>query len=80
MLVLFDNGTPHTLARYLIARHTVTEHVLVDGIGSETANCWRLPNRQDSKFFSQRTRTSAINKTLQIARSRWSRSGKVDGH
>lgn len=25
MLVLFDNGTPRTLARYLIAEHTVTE-------------------------------------------------------
>ena len=25
MLVLFDNGTPRSLARYLIDRHTVTE-------------------------------------------------------
>ena len=25
MLVLFDNGTPRTLARYLIESHTVTE-------------------------------------------------------
>ena len=25
MLVLFNNGTPRTLARYLIGRHTVTE-------------------------------------------------------
>src|SRR5271163_950733 len=25
MLVLFDHGTPRTLARYLIDRHTVTE-------------------------------------------------------
>lgn len=25
MLVLFDNSTPRTLARYLISRHTVTE-------------------------------------------------------
>ncbi len=25
MLVLFDNGTPRTLARYLIPQHTVTE-------------------------------------------------------
>lgn len=25
MLVLFDNGTPRTLVRYLIAHHTVTE-------------------------------------------------------
>lgn len=25
MLVLFDNNTPRTLARYLIPRHTVTE-------------------------------------------------------
>ncbi len=25
MLVLFDNGAPRTLARYLIDRHTVTE-------------------------------------------------------
>jgi len=25
MLVLFDNGTPRTLARYLIERHAVTE-------------------------------------------------------
>jgi hypothetical protein len=25
MLVLFDNGTPRTLARYLIDSHTVTE-------------------------------------------------------
>lgn len=25
MLVLFDNGTPRTLARYLIERHTITE-------------------------------------------------------
>jgi hypothetical protein len=25
MLVLFDNGTPRTLARYLIDEHTVTE-------------------------------------------------------
>lgn len=25
MLVLFDNGTPRTLAKYLIGRHTVTE-------------------------------------------------------
>jgi len=25
MLVLFDNGTPRTLARYLIGKHSVTE-------------------------------------------------------
>jgi hypothetical protein len=25
MLVIFDNGTPRTLARYLIDRHIVTE-------------------------------------------------------
>lgn len=25
MLVLFDNGTPRTLARFLIGEHTVTE-------------------------------------------------------
>jgi hypothetical protein len=25
MLVLFDNGTPRTLARYLIDQHTITE-------------------------------------------------------
>ena len=25
MLVLFDNGTPRTLARYLIDHHSVTE-------------------------------------------------------
>src|SRR6202044_2737633 len=25
MLVLFDNGTPRSLARYLIDRHTITE-------------------------------------------------------
>ena len=25
MLLLFDNGTPRTLARYLVAYHTVTE-------------------------------------------------------
>lgn len=25
MIVLFDNGTPRTLARYLVARHTITE-------------------------------------------------------
>jgi hypothetical protein len=25
MLILFDNGTPRTLARYLIQHHTVTE-------------------------------------------------------
>jgi len=25
MLILFDNGTPRTLARYLIHRHSVTE-------------------------------------------------------
>lgn len=25
MLVLFDNGTPRTLARFLIDHHTVTE-------------------------------------------------------
>jgi hypothetical protein len=25
MLILFDNGTPRTLARYLIGNHTVTE-------------------------------------------------------
>jgi hypothetical protein len=25
MLVLFDHGTPRTLARHLIANHTVTE-------------------------------------------------------
>jgi len=25
MLILFDNGTPRTLARYLIANHAVTE-------------------------------------------------------
>ena len=25
MLILFDNGTPRTLARYLIDRHAVTE-------------------------------------------------------
>jgi hypothetical protein len=25
MLVLFDNNTPRTLARYLIAHHTITE-------------------------------------------------------
>ena len=31
MQVLFDNGTPRTLARYLIDRHSVTEAVPTDG-------------------------------------------------
>jgi len=39
MLVLFDNGTPRTLARYLIDHHTVTEALPVAGKNWKTASC-----------------------------------------
>jgi len=40
MLVLFDNGTPRTLARYLIDHHAVTEaRARVGGNNWKTANC-----------------------------------------
>jgi hypothetical protein len=35
MLVLFDNGTPRTLARYLIDHHTVTEAPPISASDSE---------------------------------------------
>ena len=46
MLVLFDNGTPRTLARYLIDHHTVTEARARGWDELETATCLRRPRPQ----------------------------------
>ena len=40
MLVLFDNGTPRTLARYLIDHHTITEAVQEVGKSFRMETCW----------------------------------------
>jgi len=48
MLVSFDNGTPRTLARYLIGRHTVTKLAPADGTNWEMASfCRRRRPRGD---------------------------------
>ncbi len=39
MLILFDNGTPRTLARFLIDHHMVTEARARDGNNWEMASC-----------------------------------------
>jgi hypothetical protein len=49
MLVLFGHGTPRTLARYLIDRHTVTEARARAWERVEMASCLRWPKKQDLK-------------------------------
>ena len=52
MLVLFENGTPRTLALYLIDYHTVTEARAREGGTSwETETFWMRPKLLDSMFF-----------------------------
>jgi hypothetical protein len=51
MLVLFDNGTPRTLARYLIDHHTVTEARARGWDELETARYSTPPRPQGSMFW-----------------------------
>ncbi len=48
MLILFDNGTPRTLARYLIDQHTVTE---ARARGWEELENGELLNRAEAAGF-----------------------------
>ena len=68
MLVLFDNGTPRTLARYLIDHHTVTE---ARARGWEELENGELLNEAEAAGFEvlvRRTRISATSRTFRPAR------------
>src|SRR5580704_764092 len=75
MLVLFDNGTPRKLARYLIGRHTVTE-------GWDRLENGELLSAAEAAGFEvllTTDKTSATNRIFKSARSRLSPSGKDAG-
>ena len=80
MLVLFDNGTPRTLARFLIDRHMVTES---RARGWEELENGELLNEAEAAGFKvlvTTTTISAISRILQAARLRlsyWVRGGGV---
>jgi predicted nuclease of predicted toxin-antitoxin system len=48
MLILFDNGTPRTLARYLIDHHTITE---ARGLGWDKLGNGELLNEAEAAGF-----------------------------
>jgi len=80
MLVIFDNGTPRTLARFLIDHHMVTEAEREAGKSWKTAISWIEPRPQASKFWLRRTRISLISRTSRAARlplSYWVRGDGV---
>jgi hypothetical protein len=71
MLILFDNGTPRTLARFLIDRHMVTE---ARARGWEELENGELLDEAEAAGFEllvTTTRISAISKTSRV-RSRLS--------
>ncbi len=79
MLVLFDNGTPRTLARYLIDRHTVTE---VRARGWEELENGELLTVAEAAGFEVLVTTDAISgtsRTLPHAKWRFSFWAKADG-
>ena len=82
MLVLFDNGTPRTLARFLIDHHMVTES---RARGWEELENGELLNEAEAAGFEvlvTTTTISAISRILQAARLRlsyWVRVGCRSG-
>ena len=83
MLVLFDNGTPRTLARFLIDHHMVTES---RARGWEELENGELLNEAEAAGFKvlvTTTTISAISRILQAARLRlsyWVRGGGVSSN
>jgi len=68
MLILFDNGTPRTLARFLIDRHMVTE---ARARGWEELENGELLEEAEAAGFEVLVTTdknSAISRTLQAAK------------
>ena len=51
MLILFDNGTPRTLARYLIGHHAVTEARARGWEELENGELLRKAEAQGSRFW-----------------------------
>ena len=72
MLVLFDNGTPRTLARFLIDHHMVTE-ARARG-WQELGNGELLKEAEAAGFevlITTDKKTSVISGTLKAAKLRW---------
>jgi hypothetical protein len=80
MLVLFDNGTPRSLARHLIAQHAVTEARARGGRRWQTATCWMrlkaagfdLLVTTDKNLRYQRNLTGRKLATVVLGQGRWS--------
>ena len=68
MLVLFDNGTPRTLARYLIDRHTITEARSRGWEELENGELLDEAEAAASKCWSRQTKISVIGRTLRAAK------------
>ena len=69
MLVLFDNGTPRTLARYLIDQHAVAEARARGWEELENGELLTVAEAAGFEVLVTTTKTSATSRTLQAARS-----------
>ena len=65
MLVLFDNGTPRTLARYLIGHHAVTE---ARARGLEASENGELLSKSEAAGFEVLVTTDKQSKWFQMHR------------
>ncbi|MCU1234623.1 MAG: hypothetical protein JWP63_2590 [Candidatus Solibacter sp.] len=80
MLVLLDNGTPRTLARYLIAQHTVTEararawHELENGelLNAAEAAGFEVLITTDKNLSYQQNLTGRKIAIVVLGKGRWS--------
>jgi hypothetical protein len=68
MLILFDNGTPRTLARYLIGHHAVTEARARGWEELENGKLLTLAEAAGFEVLVTTDKTSGINRILRAAR------------
>jgi hypothetical protein len=68
MLVLFDNGTPRTLARYLISHHAVTEARAQGWDRLENGDLLNAAEASGFEVFITTDKTFAINRIFRAAK------------
>jgi hypothetical protein len=68
MLVLFDNGTPRTLARYLIDHHAVTEARARGWDELENGELLTVAEAAGFDVLVTTDKISATNRALRLAR------------
>ena len=79
MLVLFDNGTQRSLARYLIEHHAVAEARARGRQDLENGNLLKQAEAAGFEVLVTTTKTSVISRTYRAGRLRLPYSAKAAG-